>query len=249
MNKKEYYSANHRNKYHKYVHKVLREWAHANNITVPVLVHHRDDTDECRKYNDEHYELWGCEEDGTFEYGKYVVFMTTADHAAYHHTGKTRSDTTRKKMCDNHADFKGSNNPNYGKHRTEETKDKIRKANTGHKHSAEVRQKISENRKGKCVGEDNHNFGKELSDDVKHKISFSRKGKLKGSDNPFYGKVHDEYTLAVIRDKCTARIRYVREMYNKYKESGGQLKWNDFRKAFSSGALQTEEALNMNEPC
>jgi hypothetical protein len=33
--------------------------------------------------------------------------------------------------------------PRYGKHHTEETKEKLRKANTGYKHSDEARQKIS----------------------------------------------------------------------------------------------------------
>ena len=41
------------------------------------IIHHLRDTEEQRKYNDEHYELWGFEidEDGNehFEYGKYVL--------------------------------------------------------------------------------------------------------------------------------------------------------------------------------
>ena len=40
MNKIEYYSANHRNEYHKYTHKLLNEWKRANGITERCVVHH-----------------------------------------------------------------------------------------------------------------------------------------------------------------------------------------------------------------
>jgi hypothetical protein len=78
-----------------------------NNYTCRCVVHHRDDTEECRKYNEEHYERWGFNEDGTFEYGKYVIFMINTEHSAHHHTGAIRSEETCKKMCDNHPDYKG----------------------------------------------------------------------------------------------------------------------------------------------
>ena len=52
--------------------------------------------------------------------------------------GKTKSEETRRKMSENHANFKGEkhpmygrtgeNNPNYGKHLSEETKKKMREA-------------------------------------------------------------------------------------------------------------------------
>jgi hypothetical protein len=99
--------------------------------------------------------------------------------------------------------------------------------NTATKHD----KKISDNRKGKYTGLANHNFGKELPDDTKQKISDNRKGKCVGSENPFYGKTHTETTLAPIREKCRARMAYIREVYYEYKTLGGPLKWNDFRKA------------------
>ena len=50
--------------------------------------HHLRDTEEQRKYNDEHYELWGFEidENGNehFEYGKYIIFVTKEEHAEIH---------------------------------------------------------------------------------------------------------------------------------------------------------------------
>lgn len=62
------------------------------------VIHHLRDTEEQRKYNDEHYELFGFEVDengnGHFEYGKYVVFWTKEHHINYHH----HSEETRKKI-------------------------------------------------------------------------------------------------------------------------------------------------------
>lgn len=51
--------------------------------------------------------------------------------------GKKHSKATLKKMRINHSDFSGKNNPMAGKHRTEESKDKIRKILTGRKYSPE----------------------------------------------------------------------------------------------------------------
>lgn len=68
------------------------------------VIHHLRDTEEQRKYNDEHYELWGFEidENGNehFEYGKYVVFWTKEHHNDYHH----HSEETRKKISSIIAD-------------------------------------------------------------------------------------------------------------------------------------------------
>ena len=67
---------------------------------------------------------------------------------------------------------KGENNPNYGKH-----------------HSEEARKKMSEARK-KYVGENHPMYGKHHSEETKKKMSEDRKGKpgMKGEKNPMYGK-------------------------------------------------------------
>lgn len=39
--------------------------------------------------------------------------------------GIKRSDETKKRISDNHADFSGKNHPLYGKHHSRETKDKL----------------------------------------------------------------------------------------------------------------------------
>lgn len=56
--------------------------------------------------------------------------------------------------------------------------------------SEEHKQKISKSRKGKCCGEENHNYGEPLPQEIRNKISESRKGKCCGEENGFYNKNH-----------------------------------------------------------
>ena len=157
MNNIEYYSANHRNEYHRYTHKLLNEWKLANNIAETCVVHHRDDTEECRKYNEEHYELWGFNLDGTFEYGKYIVFMTMSEHMRYHNAGVNNPMYGVRKF--------GADNPFCGRTHSHESKEKMRIAHTGKKLSYEHKSKIAV-----------ANTGKPRTDETKAKISASRKG-------------------------------------------------------------------------
>ena len=53
----------------------------------------------------------------------------------------------------------GENSPNYGKHLSEERKQKLRECNLGKKVSEETKKKISESKKGKYKGENNPNYG------------------------------------------------------------------------------------------
>jgi len=102
--------------------------------------------------------------------------------------------------------MKGENNPMFGKHLPEETKEKIREKrklqkmteeqkeqlrikwlgdeNPGKNKSKETIEKISESRKGKCVGEEHPMFGKHHSDETKKHWSEIRKGKNTGLTNP-----------------------------------------------------------------
>lgn len=160
MNRQEYLNSKHiHNSYYNQVQKLLKEWKLENNIAGRCDVHHRDDTEECTKYNNEHYELWGFNEDGTFELGKYVLFMTAAEHARYHHIGnknhmygKHISEETKVKMS---AAHKGENNHFYGKHHTDEARAKMSAANLGRTHSEETKAKISAIWKGKKRSEEN----------------------------------------------------------------------------------------------
>lgn len=121
MNREEYFSSAICRKNSEYINiqKLLAVWKRENNITKMCIVHHRDDTEECRKYNEEHYELWGYNLDGTFEYGKYVLFMTQSEHASHH--------------------WMGDSNPMYNPIVCA----KVSKSLTGHKVTQETRNKIS----------------------------------------------------------------------------------------------------------
>ena len=152
MNKEEYYSycgwyQNKHNKYYINVQKLLKDWMIENNITETCVIHHRDDTPEMIKYNEEHYERWGHNADGTFEYGKYVLFMTRAAHVSYHHkgkslsaeqkerlriinTGKHHSEETKKKLSIMHT---GNRNPFYGRKHSDETMANMRRTQTLYK--------------------------------------------------------------------------------------------------------------------
>lgn len=164
MNKSEYYTGKNVSRmYHKQIRKLLEEWKHKNNITGKCVIHHRDDTDETRKYNGEHYELWGFNLDGTFEYGKYVVFMTQSEHNTHH--------------------FAGEKNPMYGKSPSDETRTKISAARKGIRHSAEAKAKISATLKGHQFSDETRAKisaaikGRKLSNEWRAKLSIAGKGK------------------------------------------------------------------------
>lgn len=90
--------------------------------------HHLMNTSEQIEYNTNHYEMWGFNEDGTFEYGKYIIFVTQEEHSKIH-------------------DVSGEKNPMYGKHHTEETRQLLKVLNS-HEASDELRKIRSENVKG-----------------------------------------------------------------------------------------------------
>lgn len=177
------------------------------------VIHHLRDTEEQRKYNDEHYEFWGHSLDGTFEYGKYVVFITKEEHIEIHRdsdeTKQKKSNASKlnwqnesyrtnlvQKMKDswdgNDERKKRASEVWLGKHHSEESKQIMSEHNQykGKHLPEEVKKKISESEKGKVI-EDWHrqriseaNKGKVLSQETKDLISESKKG----SKNPRFGK-------------------------------------------------------------
>lgn len=140
---------------YKYVHRLLNEWKQQNEITALCVVHHRDDNDEVRAYNEAHYELWGFNEDGTFEYGKYVLFMTRSEHRSHHNLGKQNpscthpfSEERRKRISQR---MSGEGNPMYGKPRSEYVKQRCREAHLGTTLTTECKKKIALNNKTKYI--------------------------------------------------------------------------------------------------
>ena len=140
MNRDEWYknsrTGDRSSSYYKTCHKAYQQWRHQNGCTCKCVVHHRIDTEEARKYNEEHYERWGCNEDGTFEHGKYVVFMTVVEHNTLHKLGTHHTEITKKKLSkalkgrvvSSETRIKlskltsGSRNPMYGVHWTDSQK-------------------------------------------------------------------------------------------------------------------------------
>ena len=190
--------------------------------------HHLFNTPEQIEYNNSHYEMWGFNEDGSFEYGKYIIFVTPEEHSKLH----SDSDITKQRKSDA---FKGDKNPLFGigpmkgRHFSEEHKRKIGESNTGKKRSEEARKNMSDAQKGKHSGEnngmygkfgkDNPNYGSKRSDETKRNISNSLKGHpgLKGSDNGMYGKSHTEESRNKMSDALKGRKQSASEIENRAK--------------------------------
>ena len=223
MNKQDYYNSKGKcKKYYRQAQKLLKNWKAENNITERCVVHHRDDTDEVIEYNEEHYELWGFNEDGTFEPGKYVQFMTQSEHNKHHLTGK----------------YIGADNPFYNCHHTDEQRNKWSLERKGRKLTEEWKQHISENNahisgmKGKQhsevsrkqISENNARYwkGKKRSDEARKHMSEAKKGKPMSEE-------HKQQ----LKNISNALVY----MYDIYKRNGGILKWNDFRKELKKGNI------------
>lgn len=139
------------------------------------VIHHLQDTEEQRKYNDEHYELFGFEldENGgeSFEYGKYVLFWTKEHHNTYHHgseiTNKKRSESSKRSWTNERRALA------TGKHMSAETKDKISLSMKAvWANDSERRQQYSE----RFSGQSSPRYGISVSDETKKKISDAKTG-------------------------------------------------------------------------
>ena len=92
---------------------------------------------------------------------------------------------------ENHWDVSGENNPMYGKHHTEEVKQKISQINTGRpnpmrgkKRSEATKKKMSAKAKERLKDKEKHPmYGKHHSEDTKKKISEKAKERYKDSEN------------------------------------------------------------------
>lgn len=222
MNISEYYSSTicRKNPEYRQIQKLLKDWKTENNITSKCVVHHRDDTEECIKYNNEHYERWGFNEDGTFEYGKYVIFMTNVEHAGYHHTCDKLSPETRAKMSSAKI---GDKNPMYNKRHTDAARAKMSANNTlkGKHLPEETKAKM----RAAHTGDKNPNYGKHLSEETKAKISAACRGKQLSAE-----------TKTKLRKVLSAKAA----IYRVYKENGGPQNWNDFQATLKSGEITFE---------
>lgn len=194
------------------------------NVTV---IHHLRDTEEQRKYNDEHYELWGYNLDGTFEYSKYVIFVTHEEHVNIHrHSEETRNKIseslsnywTIEKRAEYSKKISGDRNPFYGKHHTPGKFSGESNGMYGKHHTDEAKQQISEANKNKIV-----------SQETRDKLSKSSSGE----NNGMYGKCHTEESVYKMQHSSGVELqRRASAAYKEYKSSGGNMKWQDFRREF-----------------
>lgn len=214
-----------------------------------VVIHHLRDTEEQRKYNDEHYELWGFEIDEYgnehFEYGKYIIFVTKKEHSEIH----SQSEETRRKISENNASVW------KGKHLSDEAKHHLSVINTGKRHSKETIEKIRVGNTGKSQTEETKrkisaaNKGKKRTAESRKKMSESQKRKYElGCVSPNKGRKHTEEAVQHMReaaanrepmskdtkDKIKLSILAISELYKTYKSNGGELNWNNFQKDYKA---------------
>jgi group I intron endonuclease len=98
---------------------------------------------------------------------------------------------------------------NHNKHHSKETKEKIRKSNTGKVASKETRLKISKNRTGKLIGEKHFMYGKHLSIETKYKLSQALTGKFA------YDKHYEATSVICLNtNKIFTTIKEAGEYYN-----------------------------------
>lgn len=193
--------------------------------------HHLFNTPEQIEYNNTHYEMWGFNEDGTFEYGKYIIFVTPEEHGQIHGV----SEITKQRIRDSLPDRRGENNPMYGKHTSDLQKQHVREAWLGKHHTDETKDKISETKKSNP-----HPYrGKHLSEEHRKKISETEKGKQltdeqkKKIGDANRGKVRSEEYKNKMRDTKKKQCQMYSIAYKEYKSNGGELNWYQFIKYFN----------------
>lgn len=240
MNRKEWLNSNDENRnYWADKCREIQKTLIYNTNPCAVIRHHLMDTEEQREYNSEHYEYFGFSQDGTFEYGKYIIFVTEEEHHAIHGN-------------------KGKDNPMYGRHHSDEAKIKISKAskemwkNESHRQymsnimknrefSEEHRCNISKSK----MGEKNSMYGTHHTDEEKEhlrqttKASWNEERRRKQSEQ-LKGHTVSEETKAKIGNANRGKTytneqkRHLLEIsakYKEYKTSGGTMTWNEFQKA------------------
>ena len=90
------------------------------------------------------------------------------------------SEEVRKKMSEAH---RGEKNHNFGKHFSEEHKQKIRETRLGKKLSSETKDKISKTLIGRFVGEKNPNYGNHYSEEIRKKMRDNHRD-YRGENHP-----------------------------------------------------------------
>ena len=129
----------------------------------------------------------------------YIKFYDTLWPNGYNLTeggeGEIPCEETRRKLSESRS---GEKNHMFGKHHSEETKQKIGEVHKGKHISEEQKKKLSVALKGRIMSDEHKkkigeaNKDKHLSEETKKKISQTKKGLQSGEKHPMFGKHHSE---------------------------------------------------------
>ena len=145
----------------------------------------QEELDECEKY--------------------YIKLFNTLYPNGYNLTeggnGGVPSEETRRKLSEAKKGLQsGEKNPMFGKHHSEETKQKIGGVHKGKHISEEQKKKLSVALKGRIMSDEHKkkigeaNKGKHHTEESKKKMSEAKKGLQSGEKHPMFGKHHSEET-------------------------------------------------------
>ena len=133
----------------------------------------------------------------------YIKFYNTLYPNGYNLTeggnGGVPCEETRRKLSElKKGLLSGEKNPMFGKHHSEETKQKIGGVHKGKHISEEQKKKLSVALKGRIMSDEHKkkigeaNKGKHHTEESKKKMSDSKKGLQSGEKHPMFGKHHSE---------------------------------------------------------
>ena len=113
--------------------------------------------------------------------------------------GGVPSEETRRKLSElKKGLLSGEKNPMFGKHHSEETKQKIGEVHKGKQISEEQKKKLSIALKGRIMSDEHKkkisasHKGKHHTEESKKKMSETKKGLQSGEKHPMFGKHHSE---------------------------------------------------------
>ena len=205
------------------------------------IIHHLRDTEEQRKYNDEHYEMFGyvIDENGNeqFNYGDYVVFWTQDHHRKYHHV----SEETRKKLSES---LKGiprtdawrqhASESNKGRLITEEQRLQISKSVKEYYEQEGSREKTSRSTKEAMHRPE---VRQHLIEGCKKRLPISKEARQRAAEANKARPMSEQeianlynYFNSIVGERPSLNIKDLSKLYRAYNYSN--ISWNTFQKAF-----------------